>query len=37
MIAGVMTVAMILPLIVSPPHGHKAAKESPVGARAVAR
>ncbi len=31
MIAGLMTVAMILPLLVSPPHGHKAAKETPVG------
>jgi len=30
MIAGLMTVAMILPLLVSPPHGHKVAKETPV-------
>ncbi|HYL36235.1 MAG TPA: OFA family MFS transporter [Bryobacteraceae bacterium] len=31
LIAGMMTVAMILPILVSPPRGHKAAKESPVG------
>jgi OFA family oxalate/formate antiporter-like MFS transporter len=28
LIAGIMTAAMILPLLVSPPHGNKAAKES---------
>ena len=31
MIAGVMTLAMILPLLVSPPHGHKVAKTSAIG------
>jgi MFS transporter, OFA family, oxalate/formate antiporter len=31
LIAGMLTVAMILPLLVSPPHGHKAAKESAIG------
>ena len=29
LIAGVLAVAMILPVIVSPPHGHKSAVESP--------
>jgi MFS transporter, OFA family, oxalate/formate antiporter len=31
MIAGLMTVAVILPVLVSPPHGHKIAKETAVG------
>ncbi len=31
LIAGMLTVALILPLLVSPPHGHKAAKESTIG------
>jgi len=31
LIAGMMTVAMILPVLVSPPHGHKATAQSPVG------
>jgi OFA family oxalate/formate antiporter-like MFS transporter len=31
MIASLMTVAMILPILVSPPHGHKVAKEAPMG------
>ena len=30
LIAGVMTVAIILPLMVSPPRGHKVATESPL-------
>ncbi len=29
LIAGVMTLAMILPLLASPPHGHKISKEAP--------
>ena len=31
LIAGMMTVAMILPVLVTPPHGHKAAAEAPAG------
>jgi OFA family oxalate/formate antiporter-like MFS transporter len=31
LIASVLTVAMVLPLLVSPPHGHKVAKESSIG------
>ena len=30
LIAGMLTVSMILPLLASPPRGHKAAKESPI-------
>ncbi|MGD1095274.1 MAG: OFA family MFS transporter, partial [Bryobacteraceae bacterium] len=30
LIAGILTVAMILPILVSPPHGHKAVKESAI-------
>jgi OFA family oxalate/formate antiporter-like MFS transporter len=33
LIAGLLTVGMILPLLVSPPHGHKVAKESAIGGR----
>jgi OFA family oxalate/formate antiporter-like MFS transporter len=31
LIAGMLTVALVLPLLVSPPHGHKIAKESVAG------
>ena len=31
LIAGMLTVAIVLPLLVSPPHGHKAAKELSIG------
>ena len=34
LIAGMMTLAMILPVIVSPPRGHKIAAEAPVGTAA---
>jgi len=37
LIAGVMTVAMILPALVSPPHGHKVAKATASGEVALAR
>lgn len=35
LIAGVLAVAMILPVVVSPPHGHKASVEATVGAAAT--
>jgi OFA family oxalate/formate antiporter-like MFS transporter len=34
LIAGMMTIALILPLIISPPRGHKVAAESSVEAAA---